>query len=198
MSHIQVTTVNFFSRSFQWMSKSVQIIALLSFSRTFLARELKTSGNPVRKVWLQKTFNKFHGKSQIHVLGFRFLLVILLFFVILSLQHRFPWNVLRFNTMCNSWTWKDVGVGTVLRSFNMCCFRRHSTKVSWDEILIKKIFCFWSKTFLIFFKDCSSSSRTADHFHLPMTNVNWTLKLPTRQLLSHIAVRPSSARLELS
>lgn len=115
----------------------------------------------------------------------------------LSLCHRFPWNVLRLNTMRNSWTWQDMGIGTVLWSLDLCRFRRHPTKVSFIKLLIKT-HSYDSKLFQFSFEDCLSLSRIADLSHLPMTNANWTPMLPTKQLRSHTAVRPSSARLEPS
>lgn len=42
---------------------------------------------------------------------------------------RFPWNVLRQHTLCNSRTWQDLGVGAVLRSFDLRRLGRHTTKV---------------------------------------------------------------------
>lgn len=110
---------------------------------------------------------------------------------------RFPWNVLCQYPMCNSWTWKDLGVGSILWPFDLCCLRRHSTKVRqpWKKGLIKnstdeRNFCS--------FVDCSNSSKTAVHCHLLTINANWTLKPPTKRLHSHTAAPSSSVKLEQS
>lgn len=116
---------------------------------------------------------------------------------LISSLNRFPRNVFRQHEVCNCWTWQIMGLGTILRTLNMCRVRRHSSKVifSFIFILIKLLI---ECINLFSFEDCLSWSKTADLCPLPMTSANSTRKLPTKQLLSPTAVPNSSAKLERS
>lgn len=48
---------------------------------------------------------------------------------------RFPGHVLCIDSLCYSWTRKNVGVNTILRSLNLCPKWRKSSKVSSSNIV---------------------------------------------------------------
>lgn len=88
-----------------------------------------------------------------------------MFFNTFLSYYRFPWNVFCINKMCHCWTRQDMGIGSILWSFYMCCIRRYSTKVRLIKWIIKNTLI---NLFITFF--CRLLELVEDCGPLPLAN----------------------------